>query len=105
MARKQCTFCGEFALETAAMCPRCREAFPAVTMQGSLDPVQGKREIRRGILYVVLSGVVHYFTAGYSGMQLPLSIIIPAVDDFLLPFLALCGMGLIVLGFYRRFTR
>lgn len=105
MARKQCTFCGEFAPESATICPRCREPFSSVVAHGGLDPVQGKREIRRGILYMVLAGVVHYFTAGYSGMELPLSIIIPAVNLYLLPFLGLLGMGLVILGIYRRFTR
>lgn len=105
MARKQCTFCGEFAPQTATNCPRCREAFPSVVLQSGADPVQGKREIRRGILYVILAAVLQYFGGGYSGMELPLSVMVPALTTYLLPFLAICGVGLIILGIFRRFTR
>jgi hypothetical protein len=64
---------------------------------------QGRRYIRRGILYMVMAGVAHYYLGGYSPEKFPFTVI-PAVTQYLLPFLFLCGLGLLAFGVYRRYV-
>lgn len=105
MARKQCSFCGEFAPENAAICPRCREPFTVVVAHGSLESVGAKAQMRRGVLYVILAATLYYvLSSGYLGFDLPFNAI-AILTGYLLPFLALCGAGLIVLSVFRRLTR
>jgi hypothetical protein len=60
--------------------------------------VEKHSEIRRGLLYMLLAGVVHYFAGGYSAMNLPFPIN-PVVTVYLSPLLFVSGLGLIVYGF------
>jgi hypothetical protein len=66
-----------------------------------LRPPQVKKrsEIRRGLLYMLLAVVIHYFAGGYSAMNLPFPIP-PLVTVYLLPLLFLSGLGLTVYGLY-----
>jgi len=55
--------------------------------------------IRRGLLYMLLAGVIHYFAAGYSGVALPVAV--PSmVTQYLTPILFLCGLSLGLYGVY-----
>jgi hypothetical protein len=57
--------------------------------------------IRRGLLYMLLAGVIHYFAAGYSGVALPVAV--PSmVTQYLTPILFLCGLSLGSYGVYLR---
>jgi hypothetical protein len=57
--------------------------------------------MRRGLLYMLLAGVIHYFAAGYSGVALPVAV--PSmVTQYLTPILFLCGASLGLYGVYLR---
>jgi hypothetical protein len=62
---------------------------------GSSD---GSRNIRRGLLFVLLAAVIGYFAGGYSAMPLPIPIL-PMVGRYLSPLLALSGLGLTIHGY------
>jgi ABC-type thiamin/hydroxymethylpyrimidine transport system permease subunit len=61
--------------------------------------VKKRSEIRRGLLYMLLAAVIHYFAGGYSAMNLPFPIL-PFVTVYLSPLLFLGGLGLTVYGLY-----
>jgi len=71
-------------------------------MQGTVSvPTEGGPKIRRGLLYMLLAGVVQYYAGGYSGFTLPVEID-PVVFQYLVPGLFLLGLGLVVYGFYLK---
>jgi hypothetical protein len=85
----------------ATRCPFCREEVPQVRLPARSVRVGGREQIRRGILYMLLAGVIHFFAAGYSGMTLPF--VVPAiVTEYLSPVVFLAGLGLLFYGFYLR---
>ena len=84
-----------------AQCPFCREAVPQVQLTRRTGP-NGRQQMRRGLLYMLLGGVMYYFAAGYSApLWLPIQVL-PAVTNVLLPLLILAGFGLTIYGFYLR---
>ena len=94
-----CPFCGKPVRLEASQCPFCREAIPEVRLRGSYLAAEGRAKIRRGLLYVLLAGIIHYFAAGYSGLTLPVTV--PAVvTSYGTPALFICGLGLILYGAY-----
>jgi len=83
-------------------CPFCREAVPQVQLSRRSGP-NGRQQIRRGLLYMLLGVVSYYFAAGYSApLWVPVQVL-PAVTNYLLPLLILGGLGLTLYGFYLRF--
>jgi hypothetical protein len=62
----------------------------------------GRREIRRGLLYMLLGTVIYYFAGGYSEFKLPLTIS-PVVTTYLSPLVFLSGLGLSLYGLILRF--
>jgi len=95
-ALRQCVHCGRQVPSDRAQCPNCREALPQV--RAAEQPRAGRStEIRRGLLYMLLAGVIHYFAGGYSAMNLPFPIN-PVVTVYLSPMLFLSGLGLTVYG-------
>jgi hypothetical protein len=78
-------------------CPHCHAAIPQIEVTKRSD-TQRSSEIRKGLLYVLLGAVIHYFAAGYSAFQLPVAIQ-PIVTVFLSPLLFLGGLGLTLHGF------
>ena len=103
MASRQCPFCGKLVPEQATQCPFCREELLRVPVAASPHHEQGRRYIRRGILYMVMAGVAHYYLGGYSPEKFPFTVI-PEVTQYLIPFLFLCGLGLLAFGVYRRYV-
>jgi len=103
MGKRQCSFCGAFNLDTAQVCSNCRESLVEVPRAHTGISPQGMAQIRRGVIYLLFAAGIHYFTAGHSGIQLPMQIS-PVINDYLIPFLFLCGAGLIVYGLFRRAT-
>jgi hypothetical protein len=81
-------------------CPYCREAVPEVRLTGRSGP-DGRREIRRGLIYMLLAAVIHYFAGGYSAMSLPYPLS-PIVTNYLSPVVFLGGLGLCLYGVYLR---
>jgi hypothetical protein len=99
MARKQCAYCGEFVGENVKRCPNCREEIPE-RVEIHKAP-QGGTEIRRGLLYMLLSATVYYFLL--PGSPLPVPIPVPAVvSTYLVPLLFLLGLGFAIFGGLRR---
>jgi len=80
-------------------CPFCREAIPEHRAAVRQFAAKGREQIRRGLLYMLLAGIIHYFAGGYSGMRLPVEI--PSlVTHYFTPLLFLCGLGLALYGAY-----
>ena len=62
----------------------------------------GGRQIRRGLLYMLLAAVLYYFAAGYGGpLRLPVQVV-PIVINYFLPLLFLGGLGFTVYGLFLR---
>jgi hypothetical protein len=101
---RQCPFCGKTISRTFTQCPACRETLPDV-QQPNAAPVESKRgrdrRVRRGLLYMLLAAVIHYFSGGYSAMSLPYPIA-PVVTVYLSPLLFLSGLGLVIYGFLSK---
>jgi hypothetical protein len=97
---RQCAYCGKLVSSNLIHCPHCRETLPEIRKAQAASV--GKRgQIRRGLLYMLLAAVIHYFAGGYSAMDLPFPID-PVVTVYLSPLLFLGGLGLTLYGFYSR---
>lgn len=101
-ATRQCAYCGNFVSGHRTQCPNCRETLPKLYVPRSSNSVS-RSEIRRGLLYMLLAAVIHYFAGGYSAMDLPFPIN-PLVTVYLSPLLFLGGLGLTVYGLYLHGT-
>jgi len=83
-------------------CPYCREAVPQVQLNRRTGP-NGRAQMRRGLLYMLMAAVIYYFAAGYAApLWLPVQVL-PVVVNYLLPMLFLAGLGLTVYGLFLRF--
>lgn len=51
-------------------CPYCREEVLEVRLTARSGK-DGRREVRRGLMYMLLGAVIHYFAGGYSAFKLP----------------------------------
>jgi hypothetical protein len=99
---RQCAFCGKQISVNLAQCPFCREMVPQVRLASRSNPEAGKK-IRRGLLYMLLAAVIHYFAAGYAApLQLPV-FVLPLVTNYLSPLVFLGGLGLTLYGVYLSF--
>src|SRR5712664_4762697 len=97
----RCIYCGKYMAAHLKQCPFCREAVPQVQLSRRSGP-NGRQQIRRGLLYMLLGAVMYYFAAGYSApLWVPVQVL-PAVPNYLLPLLILGGLGLTLYGFYLR---
>ena len=96
---RQCAFCGKSIRVTLNQCPFCREMVPQVRLASSRSgSSDGHQMIRRGLLAVLLAGVIHYFAAGYAmPLKLPVDVM-PIVANVLSPLLFLGGLGLTIYG-------
>lgn len=62
----------------------------------------GSQQIRRGLLYMLMAGVIYYFAAGYAKpLEIPIAIQ-PAVINYLTPLLFLGGLGLTLYGLIQK---
>jgi DNA-binding helix-hairpin-helix protein with protein kinase domain len=104
---RRCAFCGKHMASHLMQCPFCREAVPQV----QLSPLRnksgsdGQSQIRRGLLYMLLGGVVHYFAGGYGApiFQIPLPApVMPLVTQYLTPLLFLGGLGFTIYGLFLK---
>jgi hypothetical protein len=98
---KGCPFCGKPVPVRLKQCPHCREAIPDVQVSERRSSPDAGRKIRRGLLYMILAGVILYFAGGYSPFTLPVQI--PGfVSKYLVPLLFLGGLGLTGYGLVKR---
>jgi hypothetical protein len=101
MQMRQCAFCGKRIAAHLNQCPFCREMQPQVRLSRTSSGA-GRQQMRRGMLYMLLAGVIYYFAAGYAKpLELPVAIQ-PAVTNYLAPFLFLGGLGLTLYGLILR---
>jgi hypothetical protein len=100
-ATRQCVHCGKPVRTHLRQCPFCREMIPEVPVPRRWGS-DGRREIRRGLFYMLLAAVIYYFAGGYSEIKLPLTIV-PAVTTYLSPLLFFGGLGLSLYGVVLRF--
>ena len=98
---RPCVFCGKSMLAHLNRCPHCREDVPRVQLSSRPRSTAGRLQIRRGLLYMLLAGVIQYFAGGYSSFAVPVGIP-PIVTAYLAPVVFLSGLGLLLYGFYLR---
>ena len=104
MPQHQCPNCGKFWPEQIVVCPNCREPIRAgVQIHAHGGGRANGQTIRRGLLYMLLAAVFHYFASGSSPLLFPFAIP-PFLTQTLLPFLFLAGLGMTALGVFRRAT-
>jgi hypothetical protein len=99
-ATRQCVHCGKLVRVQLRQCPFCREVIPEAPRPRRLGS-DGRREIRRGLLYMLLATLVYYIAGGYAQTKLPLAVP-PAVTTLLAPLLFFGGLGLSLYGFVLR---
>jgi len=102
LAMRPCVFCGKPIGAHLNRCPFCREAVPEVRVATPRVHTGGREHIRRGFLYMILAGVIHFFAGGYSGLTVPFAVP-PLVTQYLSPLVFLAGAGLIFYGIYLRY--
>src|SRR5438093_3434449 len=88
----RCVYCGKYMAAHLKQCPFCREAVPQVQLSHQTGP-DGHQQIRRGLLYMLLAGVVHYFAAGYADtFKIPLPAhVLPLLTQSLSPLVFVVG--------------
>ena len=98
---RNCPYCGRKIGAFVANCPYCRENMPSAsnvsTRVDSVKSFEGRKYMRRGFLYALMAGVIYFFAAGYSGMNIP----IPVPDlvvSALLPLFFAAGVGMMLYG-------
>jgi hypothetical protein len=101
---RRCVFCGKHMAAHLTQCPFCREAVPQVQLSRRTGS-GGRGQIRRGLLYMLLGAVIHYFAGGYGApiFQIPLPApVTPLVTQYLTPLLFLGGLGYTLYGLYLK---
>src|SRR5260370_8718242 len=91
LSTRPCVFCGKSMLAHLTRCPHCREDVPQVQLS-SRKRTGGRHEIRRGLLYMLLAGVIQYFAPGHSSSTLPTPVP-PLVSPYLPPVVFISAFG------------
>jgi hypothetical protein len=100
MDKRTCPFCGKPVIASLNRCPHCREAMPAVTVTRGRGSAESSGNIRRGLLWAVLAGVIYYFAGGHSGLKLPFDV--PNfVNQFLTPLMFVAGAAMALYGVFQ----
>src|SRR5580693_3369960 len=86
VASRPCAYCGEEVTEVRLSVPLGRN---------------GRREIRRGLIYMLLGAVIYYFGGEHSGLSLPVTLN-PWVITYLAPVVFLGGLGMCLYGVFLR---
>jgi hypothetical protein len=101
---QRCAYCGKQMAAHLTQCPFCREAVPQVQVSRRSGS-NGRSQIRRGLLYMLLGAVLHYFAGGYGApvFLIPLPTpVLPLVTHYLTPLLFLGGLGLTIYGLFLK---
>ena len=99
-ASRPCAYCGKPVPMRMNRCPYCREAVTEVRLSARIGK-NGRHEIHRGLMYMLLGAVIYYFSGGYSALHLPL-FLPPWVNTYLAPVVFLGGLGMFLYGLYLR---
>jgi hypothetical protein len=99
-ASRPCAYCGKPVPTRMNRCPYCREEVTEVRLSSPFSR-NGRREIRRGLMYMLLGAVIYYFVGGHSGLSLPFTLN-PWVITYLAPVVFLGGLGMFLYGFFLR---
>jgi hypothetical protein len=97
---RPCAYCGKPVPTRLNRCPHCREEVREVRLSARAGK-DGRREVRRGLIYMLLGAVIYYFAGGYSAMTLPIPLS-PLVITYLSPAVFLGGLGLFLYGVILR---
>src|SRR5579863_3072938 len=97
---RPCAYCGKPVPSRMNRCPYCREEVTEVRLSSRAGK-DGRREVRRGLIYMLLGAVIYYFSGGYSAMTLPIPLS-PLVTTYLSPAVFLGGLGLFLYGLFLR---
>lgn len=100
VASRPCAYCGKPVPARMNRCPNCREEVTEVRLSSPLVR-NGRREIRRGLMYMLLGAVIYYFVGGHSGLSLPFTLN-PWVIAYLAPVVFLGGLGMCLYGLFLR---
>jgi hypothetical protein len=100
VASRPCAYCGKPVPARLNRCPYCREEVREVRLS-SRSGKDGRREVRRGLLYMLLGAVIYYFASGHSALSIPIPLT-PWVSDYLAPVIFLGGLGLWLYGLFLR---
>jgi hypothetical protein len=100
VASRPCAYCGKPVPARMNRCPYCREEVTEVRLY-SRSGRSGRREIRRGLVYMLFGAVIYYFVAGHSGLSLPFTLN-PWVITYLAPVVFLGGLGMCLYGVFLR---
>ncbi len=102
MTSRECPYCGKMVYDILTQCSYCRETLPEKKIRASGGEQSGGDTIRRGLLYMLLAGVVGYFASGSSPLKIPVFVPHPVVI-YLSPLLFLSGLALSLRGLYQHF--
>lgn len=97
---RPCAYCGKPVHARLNRCPYCREEVREVRLSARSGK-NGRREVRRGLLYMLLGAVIYYFAGGHSALSLPISLN-PWVSTYLAPLVFLGGLGMCLYGLFLR---
>src|SRR5208282_3751451 len=98
LATRPCAYCGKPVPARMNRCPYCREEVREVRLSARSSK-DGRREVRRGLIYMLLGGVIYYIAGGYSAIPLPF-LLSPLVTTYLSPVVFLGGLGLCLYGVF-----
>ena len=109
MPERVCPFCGKTFNLQLNRCPFCREDVPRTTTAGAASlratspnsrSPNSRGNIRRGLLWTLLAGVLYYFASGASPLQSPIPI--PEfVTQYLIPLMFLAGVAMALFGLFQ----
>lgn len=100
VATRPCAYCGKPVPARMNHCPFCREAVPEVKLSPRFSS-EGRQQIRRGLLYMLLAGVIYYFAGGYSNFKMPVRLP-PPINVYLAPAVFLGGLAMTLYGLFKR---
>lgn len=100
MKFRQCGQCGRMAPVGLVECPHCKHELPPMPVLRKSSYTDGG-VLRRGLLYMTLAAVTHYFAGGYSTIELPVQI--PEfVTQYLTPAVFVLGLAFALVGLVNR---
>ena len=115
MPDRVCPYCGKPISVLLDRCPYCREDVPRAATPG-LGPVPARApspsnprgNIRRGLLWALLAGVLYYFASGSGPLKIPVPIpdfISQLLLNILIPLVFLAGVAMALYGLFQSLRR
>lgn len=114
MGSRECPYCGKLVFDRLTQCSFCRETLPESWSSGAKKGRRARpepdadwlaetadRKVHKGLLFMLLAGVIGYFGSGSSALKLPVAVP-QVIVSYLSLLLFLGGLGLCVYGLYLR---